>query len=122
MVFCLRYQLLKNPDVSIATKSLPLYSKPKEQLIKQKNKIASNHTIKRRQHQSLIKENKSIYLCTQLKKRENLPTLKNLPSNKLRGGMDYRHKISNYGLAGLFLQLNTCLQSYIHLHHPEEVE
>ena len=73
-VFYSRFQLTKNPDVSIATKSLPLYSKPKEQLIKQKNKIASNQTIKRRQHQSLIKENKSIYLCTQQKKRKNLPT------------------------------------------------
>ena len=29
-VFCSRFQLIKNPDVSIATKSLPLYSKPKE--------------------------------------------------------------------------------------------
>ena len=26
-VFCSRFQLIKNPDVSIATKSLPLYSK-----------------------------------------------------------------------------------------------
>ena len=29
-VFYSRYQLTKNPDVSIGTKSLPLYSKPKE--------------------------------------------------------------------------------------------
>ena len=28
-VFCSRFQLIKNPDVSIATKSLPLYSKIK---------------------------------------------------------------------------------------------
>ena len=56
------------------------------------------------------------------KEKEKVPALKNLQSNKLRGGLDYRHKISNHGLARLFFQLNTCLQSYIHLHHPEEVE
>ena len=36
-VFCSIFQLIKNPDVSIATKSLPLYSKP---------------SIKRKQHPS----------------------------------------------------------------------
>ena len=28
-ILCSRFQLTKNPDVSIATKSLPLYSRPK---------------------------------------------------------------------------------------------
>jgi len=60
-----------------------------------------------------------MYKATEKKK---VPALKNLQSNELRDGMDYRHEISNHGLAMLFLQLNTCLLSYIHPFQPEEVE
>ena len=76
------------------------------------NSIKSNN--QKKQHQFIYVQSK--------RKRKKVPALKNLQSNKLRGGLDYRHKISNHGLAGLFLQLNTCLQSYIHLHHPQEIE
>ena len=107
-VFCSRFQLIKNTDVSIATKILPLYSKP---------------SIKRKQHPrnkskennlKASKKNNINLFMYKAKEKEKVPALKNLQSNKLRGGLDYRHKISNHGLAGLFLQLNTCLQSYIH--------
>ena len=56
------------------------------------------------------------------KEKEKVPALKNLQSNKLRGGLDYRHEISNHGLAVLFLKFNTCLLSYSHPFKPEEVE
>ena len=55
-------------------------------------------------------------------KKKICPLLNIFNLRELEGGIDYRHETSNHGLALLFLKLNTCLQSYIHLHHPEEVE
>ena len=51
-----------------------------------------------------------------------MSALKKIRSRELKGGMDHRHEISNHGLAGLVLKLNTCLLSYNHLLQPEEVE
>ena len=79
----------------------------KENIIKSNNqkKTTSKHQRK----------TTSIYLCTKQQEKKKMPTLKNLQSNELRGGLDYRHEISNHGLAVIFLQLNTCLLSYSHL-------
>ena len=49
-VFCSIFQLIKNPDVSIATKILPLYSKIKRTSNKafksKENSLKSNHKKK----------------------------------------------------------------------------
>ena len=98
---------------------------PKVRLFIQKQSSKENSIKSNNQKKTTSKHQRktiSIYLCTKQKKKKKVPALKNLQPNKLRGGLDYRHKISNHGLAGLFLQLNTCLQSYIHPFQPEEVE
>ena len=56
------------------------------------------------------------------KERKICPLLKIFKSRELRGGLDYKHEISNHGLAVLFLKLNTCLLSYNHPSQPEDVE
>ena len=74
-------------------------------------------------NQNSIKENNTIYLCTKQKEKKKFCPLLNIFNlRELEGGLDYRHAISNHGLAALFLQLNTCLLSYIHLFQPGEVE
>ena len=55
-------------------------------------------------------------------KKKIFPLLNIFNLRELEGGLDYRHETSNHGLALLFLQLNTCLLSYIHPFQPEEVE
>ena len=80
------FQLIKNPDVSITTKSLPLYSKIKRTSNKafktKENNIQSNKS-----KQTTLKKNNSIYLCTRQKenKRRCGPSLKNLQPNELTG-------------------------------------
>ena len=62
-IFCSRFQLINNPDVSIATKSLPLYSKIKRtsnRAFKTKENIIQSNKSK----QTALKKNNSIYLCT----------------------------------------------------------
>ena len=125
-VFCSRFQLIKNLDVSIATKSLPLYLKPSIKIkIKQQpsNKSKENNlkSITEKKYQEL-KKTISIYLCTKQQKIKICPLLKIFKSRELRGGLDHRHELSNHGLAVLFLRLNTCLLSYIHPFQLEEIE
>ena len=75
-VFCSRFQLIKNSDVSIATKNFPLYSKPKRttnKAVKIKKTTSKQYTKER--HQALKKKT-SIYLCT--KEKKILPTPENL--------------------------------------------
>ena len=61
-VFCSRFQLIKNPDVSIATKSLPLYSKIKG---------TSNKAFKSKENNiKALKKNKPIYLCTKQEEKK----------------------------------------------------
>ena len=83
-VFCSRFQLIKNPDVSIATKILPLYSKIKRTSNKafktKENSIQSNKS-----KQTALNKNNSIYLCTKQKKKKCVPALKNLQSTELKG-------------------------------------
>ena len=100
---------------------------PKVCLFIQKKQSSKENSIKSNNQKETTSKHQrkttSIYLCTKQKiRKKKVPTLKNLQSNKLRGGLDYRHKISNHGLALLFLQLNPCLLSYIHPFQPEGVE
>ena len=55
-------------------------------------------------------------------KKKFCPLLNIFNLRELEGGLDYRHEISNHGLAVLFLRLNTCLLSYSHPFQPKEVE
>ena len=88
IVFCSRFQLIKNPDVSIATKSFPLYSKIKRTSNKafksKENSIKSNN-----QKENSIKalnKNSIIYVQGKKKRKENVcPPLKILQSNELKG-------------------------------------
>ena len=87
-----------------------------------KSKENSLKSINKENSIKALKKNKSIYLCTKQKKRKNCPLLKIFNPRELRGGLDYRHEISNHGLAMLFLKLNTCLLSYSHPSQPKQVE
>ena len=78
-VFFSRFQLIKNPDVSIATKSLPLYSKIKitsNKAFKSKeNNIKSNN--KKENNIKALKKNNIIYVQSKKKRKENVyPPLK----------------------------------------------
>ena len=78
-VFCSRFQLIKNPDVSIATKSLPLYSKIKRTSNKafksKENSIKSNN--QKENSIKSLKKNNIIYVQGKKKRKENVgPPLK----------------------------------------------
>ena len=74
-----RFQLTKNPDVSIATKSLPLYSKIKRTSNKafksKENNIKSNN--QKENSIKALKKNNIIYVQGKKKRKENVcPPLK----------------------------------------------
>ena len=83
-VFCSRIQLIKNPDVSIATKSLPLYSKLEELLTSIENK-KTQHQINKQRKISSIKGNNLNLFMYRTKKRKNLPTPENLSIYGVKG-------------------------------------
>ena len=73
-VFCSRFQLIKNSDVSIATKNFPLYSKPKRTTNKavKIKKAASNQIIKKENSIKALKKNNIIYVQGKKKRKENV--------------------------------------------------
>ena len=84
IVFCSIFQLIKNPDVSIATKSLPLYAKIKRTSNKafktKENNIQSNKS-----KQTALKKNNSIYLCTKQKEKKMCARPSKSSINRVKG-------------------------------------
>ena len=71
-VFCSRFQLIKNSDVSIATKNFPLYSKPKRTTNKAVKINLSSIKSNNQKENSIkaLKKNNIIYVQGKKKRKE----------------------------------------------------